>query len=1175
MVPHPPDWPLFPWHKGPGARSCQRLVLMALAMCTWAVATAGPAADVADYQRHVKPLLRNKCYACHAALRQEGGLRVDTAAALLEGGDSGPAIVPGDAARSELVRRISAVDESVRMPQEAAPLTPAEIDLISTWINAGATAPSDELPEPDPKEHWAFRPPVRPAIPTVADERWARNPVDAFLAARWEELGLSPAPPAPRHVLLRRVYLDLVGLPPTRDELTAFLADTSHDAYERVVDRLLASPHYGERWARHWMDVWRYSDWYGRRAVPDVMNSYPRIFRWRDWIVQSLNEDRGYDRMIVEMLAGDEVAPTDAGALAATGFIVRNWYKWNYNSWMKDLVEHTGKAFLGLTLQCAHCHDHKYDPISQEEYFRFRAFFEPLELRHDRVPGEPDPGPFQKYVYGASYGPITSGMIRVFDEKLDAQTFIYARGDARQRLEGRPPVTPGVPALLGSLAEIVPVDLPLEAWYPGTQAFVRDEERARRRLAIAQAEAASAAARARQAEQQAAASAAVAQAEEALAAARAHVAPGTTALAGEQSLLLHAATGRRALAHALSGLEATAEVNSFSCQVWLAADGHANVQLALDLASGATGTFVGFEQGRILAYRPGTFDVFEAGRYDLASGQNRFEVRLELDLAADAAALTVVCLPEGVRLVEREPVALNGWRPAADGKRGLFVDARPGTVAAFDELVFRRADGSEVLRFDFEPPRYPPGEVVGNDGWQATSFCQEPATSRVTCVLLDVPELVAAEEALAAARSRREALDLAVAAAEKALAAARAELTSLEARIAADDARYRQMAANAAEAIASAVQAERQAALLAAEAAALEAARALCEAQGLPPDAPQRSETVAAAHKALASAQAAVAAASTAASAPAEDYTPVSPQYPRQSTGRRTALARWIASRDNPLTARVAVNHLWNWHFGGPLVETVANFGRSGKRPSHPELLDWLAVEFMDHDWRLKHLHRLLVTSNAYRMASVGGPATAANRTLDADNKWWWRFPTQRMEAETVRDSILAAAGILDRTMFGEEIDHVQGLTVRRRSLYFSHHGEAKMQLLELFDGPDPCDCYRRSTSVMPQQALALSNNELVLQASRALAEALWQQLAAEGTLDAAAREARFVVAAFEQILTRPPTPQEAALSAEFLQRQRETYVAAGLGSGEDPAARSRTSLVHALFNHNDFITIR
>src|SRR5258705_1301603 len=217
---------------------------------------------------------------------------------------------------------------------------------------------------PGPARHWAFERVSRPGVPEVRDAGRVKNPIDAFLAREHEKRGLTPLPEARKEVLLRRVTLDLTGLPPAREDLHAFLADGSADAYERAVDRLLASPRYGERWGRHWMDVWRYSDWYGRRTTPDVMISYPRIWRWRDWIVRSLNEDKGYDRMVLEMLAADEVAPADDAALPATGVLVRNWYQWNYNVWMKDLVEHTGKAVLGLTLNCAHCHDHKYDPIT-------------------------------------------------------------------------------------------------------------------------------------------------------------------------------------------------------------------------------------------------------------------------------------------------------------------------------------------------------------------------------------------------------------------------------------------------------------------------------------------------------------------------------------------------------------------------------------------------------------------------------------------------------------------------------------------------------------------------------------------------------------------------------------------------------------------------------------------
>jgi hypothetical protein len=888
------------------------------------------AGETVDYLRDVKPLLKQRCFDCHGALRQKAKLRLDTASLLRKGGRHGAAVVPGNAAGSLLVRRVTDADESSRMPPQGKPLTAQQVALLKTWIDQGAPAPAGEKPEEDPRQHWAFRNPVRPPLPTVPDPAWVRNPLDAFLAAEQAKHGLAPAAPADRATLLRRVTLDLTGLPPTREELHAFLADRSPDAYEKVVDRLLDSPQYGERWARHWMDVWRYSDWYGRRSVPDVMNSYPQIWRWRDWIVRSLNEDRGYDRMVMEMLAADEIAPEDDGAVVATGFLVRNWFKWNYNQWMRDNVEHTGKAFLGLTLNCCHCHDHKYDPITQSEYFQFRAFFEPLELRHDRWPGEPDPGPFKKYVYTESYGPIGSGMIRVFDEKPNAPTYFYTGGDERIRVAGKPPVPPGAPAALGGdRLKVEPVNLPPRAWYPGLKPFVQQEETAKRQAALAAAE-----------------------------------------------------------------------------------------------------------------------------------------------------------------------VALVQARAALSG-----AEKRPAPAAQ---------DARLAMRF---------------------------AGARLT--------------------------------------AAHSELVSVEARIAADRIAYLGAHGDPKAAARTAARAERQANLDAALAVLVQAENALAVARRGAAAPPRQ-----AAEKAQADAAARVAACRKALAEDATAYTPLSPVYPRTSSGRRAALARWIASRDNPLTARVAVNHLWAWHFGRPLVETTFNFGRSGARPSHPELLDYLAVELMDNGWRMKHLHRLLVTSNVYRMSSRAAPDHPF-RKADPDNRLLWHFPVQRMEAEEVRDSLLAAAGELDRTVGGHEVPHEDGMTCRRRSLYFAHHGESRMQFLELFDEASTCDAYRRSVSVLPQQALALSNSDMELRPGRVLARKLWQAVTAEAK--PADRDAAFVRAAFEQVLGRPPSPAEGQASVAFLARQAglfRTSAAAIINAGADgpatdPAARARENLVHALFNHNDFVTIR
>jgi hypothetical protein len=247
--------------------------------------------------------------------------------------------------------------------------------------------------------------------------------------------GVGHSAEAPKGVLLRRVYLDLIGLNPTPEEMEAYEKDTSPDAYEKVVDRLLADPRYGQRWARHWMDVWRYSDWAGWTDGKQIRDSQPHIWRWRDWIVESLNADKGYDRMVLEMLAADELCPEDESALRATGFLARNFKLLSREQWLEDTVNHTSRAFLGLTMHCAKCHDHKFDPVTQEEYYELRAVFEPHNVRIDPVPGELDK--------------TKDGLARVYDKDLAAPTLLYLRGDERTPDTKRGPVAPGVPAALG------------------------------------------------------------------------------------------------------------------------------------------------------------------------------------------------------------------------------------------------------------------------------------------------------------------------------------------------------------------------------------------------------------------------------------------------------------------------------------------------------------------------------------------------------------------------------------------------------------------------------------------------------------------------------------------------------------------------------------------------------
>ncbi|HUR53430.1 MAG TPA: DUF1549 domain-containing protein, partial [Gemmataceae bacterium] len=382
-----------------------------------------------DYARDIAPLLRTKCAACHGAVRQKAGLRLDAGQLVLKGAKNGPVVLPGRPDESPLIAAITPDAKGHRhMPPEGEgeALTTKQIAQFRAWISTGAKAPDEPVPE-GPKSHWAYQPPKQLAAPGPG------NPIDAFLSAARAKQNIPANPEADKPTLLRRVYLDLIGVPPTTDELHAFVKDTSADAYEKVVETLLASPMYGERWGRHWMDVWRYSDPFG--SGEEFRYSQRHVWRWRDWIVESLNADKGYDRMVVEMLAGDEVAPGDRDTLRATGYLARNWYKFNRTAWIQDTVEYTASGFLGITMRCARCHDHKYDPVSQVDYFRFRAVFEPHDVRIDPIPGQPDVN--------------KDGVARAFDKTPDAPTYLFVRGDERTPDKSRV-LSPGAPTIFGT-----------------------------------------------------------------------------------------------------------------------------------------------------------------------------------------------------------------------------------------------------------------------------------------------------------------------------------------------------------------------------------------------------------------------------------------------------------------------------------------------------------------------------------------------------------------------------------------------------------------------------------------------------------------------------------------------------------------------------------------------------
>jgi hypothetical protein len=775
----------------------------------------------------------------------------------------------------------------------------------------------------------------RPPVPKIKNSEWARNPIDHFVAAEHDARKLKSRPEAPKQILLRRVYLDLIGLSPTPPELEAFENDRSAMAYEKVVDQLLSDPRYGERWGRHWMDVWRYSDWAGWTDGGQVRDSQPHIWRWRDWIIESLNSDKGYDRMVIEMLAADELAPEDTDALRATGYLVRNFKLLSREQWMEDTINHTSKAFLGLTMHCAKCHNHMYDPITQRDYYEMRAIFEPHKVRIDRIPGQADTK--------------KDGLVRVYDSETNAPTWLFVRGDERHPNTNEV-IPPSIPKFLKGALQIEPRSLPYFAYQPDKRSFVMKDS---------------------------------------------------------------------VVASELGVVEARKAVDKIK------ADGKATPEKVAESESNA------------------------------------------LVVEARHAALLAVVRAE--KLEEAGRKESEEWKSAASE-----------AVAAQRKLALLESKHSLIL------------------AEQARQTAQVKADE-------------AAKAVEASEKENQDKPDTDKVAAKKAASEKRAkELETAKTKFS-------------------------------------EAQKALVKAE----------EDLKA--------------------APATAYKPRPINtYPSATTGRRLAFARWLTDTNNPLTARVAMNQIWSHHFGRGIVPSMADFGANGRAPSHPQLLDWLAAELMAGNWQMKAVHRLIVTSSTYRMAST---PDAANAALDPDNTFLWRMPSRRLEAEIVRDNLLYASGQLDLAMAGPEVDHKLGLSSKRRSVYLRIAAEKEVEFLKIFDGPSVTECYERKPSVMPQQALALANSEIALTQARLLAQALAKESGNQAD--------EFITRAFQRILARGPTAEEMKLCRGFLHGKgssennvslaKPDLIDAALRKNDGAVGiqRARENLVLVLLNHNDFVTIR
>lgn len=1075
--------------------------------------------DEIDYLTDIKPLLKEHCYSCHGALKENAKLRLDTAARMIQGGESGPAIVPGKANESFLVDVLSGAAGFQMPPKgQGKPLSAEKLAVVVRWINQGANAPADEKPQADPATYWSYQPLKNVPVPNASNSHWARNPIDAFIGARHRELGLTPQPAAPPQVLLRRVYLDLVGYPPTREELARFAADPSEKAYEAIVDKLLASPQYGERWGRHWMDVWRYSDWYGRRPSNEIRYSQRHIWRWRDWIIQSVNADKGYNQMLIEMLAGDEVAPADVEVLAATGFLGRNWYKFDKNTWLFETVEQTSRGFLAATMQCCRCHDHKYDPLTQKEYYQFRAFFEPHGFRTDPIGLES-----KTEVDNGKDKVLSDGLSRAFDKSPDEPTYLFLRGDDRNP-DKTQALTPQVPASLGRNGlRIQPINLLPESYLPQLSQRAQQQTHQKAQAAIDQARKK-----------------------------RDEIEEELENLNNQLAQRDHRDEDFQTkpfLQEDFSSLDPT---------TWKVVNGQWSVREGKLVQSQVTSfaTLVSTQNHprnfiakiRYRKLKPGTYRSVGWSFDYINSGKDSQDVYTARSDNRPTGSVQAFHRQNGKQTYPPEGIK------SANIEVGEWIDLE---FQVRESQLNIKLNGQLKLEYRLPLERKP--------GKFAIWVHQGSAEFESLDILPVTPSVSDLKSAIAAATHQLRIANLSVELAEAKADFQQSQILAERLRLGTDQGDVQSAARKAHRdelripfitAQIESVNAERQ--------------KSLAETKANQQKVEEANTKLEQTRANLGNADG--------------GYTRFQPQFPQKSTGRRLALGQWLTRPDHPRTSRVAVNHIWMRHFGEALVPSVDNFGLSGKHPSHPLLLDWLANRLVVGGWKMKPLHKLIVQSQTYRLSSSKNPAKL-NQERDPENKYLWRANARRMEAEVIRDSLLAVTGELDTTMGGPDLDERLGQASKRRSLYFRTTPDNQMQMLSLFDQANPDECYRRKESVIPQQALALMNGRLAIDLSRILAGKIFDSLQ---SVEHPQFEKQFIHAAFETILSRRPFPEEVADCQEFLAASSRLHehpekltafpkakAKETIAASRNPKQRARESLVHTLFNHNEFVTIR
>jgi hypothetical protein len=916
-----------------------------------------------DFVKDVQPIFANRCARCHGPDLQRSQLRLDSRSAALRGGLSGKVIQPGRSADSLLVQHLTG-SLKPRMPFEGPPLPADEVARIRAWIDAGAPGPT-EAAEAKERKHWAYVKPERPEPPAVKDLAWVENPIDAFVLARLEKEGLTPSPDAGKEALIRRVSLDLVGLPPTLAEVDAFLADGSPDAYEKVVDRLLASPHYGERWARPWLDLARYADTNGyekdRRRV---------AWKYRDWVIDAFNQDMPFRQFTIEQIAGDMLKDPSVEQQIATGFhrntllnqeggIDVEEARWET---LVDRVNTTSAVWLGSTMGCAQCHNHKYDPFSQKDYYRMMAFFDNADYRVQGV-GE---AVMDKWI---------------MEPDLELATPEQAKNLAALRAEA---------VALRSELENKELEAELLAYERATSG--------------------------------------VAPAWTALEPVRFSARSGATlARKGDQSLLV-------------SG-EKIPDKDAYT--VTLRAPLAGITALRLDAipdpslpskgpGRASSGAFVltslAAKQGnRAVVFSQAAADVNEDGRHAALAIDTQPETGWGVTAEAEMAK------PHYVIVGLKKPLGAGPAGPSAAGAPGALTTALTVTLESERGYPFSQ---STLGRFRISATNAAnpwggvplPEAIAAIVSTPRASRTDEQKKSLLAWFRPIAPSLDAARDRLA--RIDQEIADMKIVTAQVMKERPGFERPSTPLRI-----RGSYMSPG-----------ERQYAAVPA----------------------------------------------------------FLPSLPESQLPNRLGLANWLVDPENPLTARVTVNRFWEQVFGRGIVLTSEDFGSQGEAPTHPELLDWLATEFVRQDWSVKKVVRLMVTSAAYRQSSR---TTADLTERDPYNRLLARGPRFRVEAETVRDLTLSVSGLLSDkvggpSVFPDQPDGVwdnpyssdkwtlsDGEDRYRRSLYTFVRRTAPYPMLTTFDAPSREFCtIRRVRTNTPLQALTTLNDQAFFAAARALA---------------------------------------------------------------------------------------